>query len=211
MLDFKDIQVENKGNIEDWNREYESIKQHMKLNKGESFIDIGAHIGLWTLYVAKKGNKVYSFEPDINTFKILKNNIKKYSNVKVYNLAIGAEDKVESMYVHKNSVLNSLRIVRKDLFLYKVRVQINKLDNFKFEEKIGLIKIDTEGYESEILIGAEETILRDKPKLIIEVHHGLRPLGLELKILFDRVQKYGYDNIRAEYKKVCGQPILIAE
>lgn len=52
-----------------------------------------------------------------------------------------------------------------------IDVPVRKLDSIPLP-RVGVIKIDTEGYETPVLQGAKETIAKNKPRLIIEVHKG---------------------------------------
>ena len=51
----------------------------------------------------------------------------------------------------------------------KFNVKTNKLDNFKFSNKISFIKIDVEGHELKVIDGAKETLKKHKPNLLIEI------------------------------------------
>jgi len=186
------------------------LAEYIVPKSGTCFIDIGAHIGYWTVYVAKKGFKVYSFEPNPDTYKLLLAATEKYKNVRPYQLAVGDKEIVAELYIHEYSGEDSLRI-RTDRFTgRKVKVRVVKIDQFKFPIPIGVIKIDTEGYEAQILEGATETILQHHPRLLVEVHRGLRTLREEVTILFDILKGFGY-NIQWINKKVTKQPILIAD
>lgn len=199
------------GNVIDWSREAH-IGKYMEVEDGECFIDVGAHIGLWTLYVGRKGSKVYAFEPNPDIVQILKSNSREYSNIVVCNFALGEIKEVKELFIHTRSVLNGLRVKTNEYIGRNVEVQVYRLDDLQvyIREQVGLIKIDTEGYEANVLKGGIETILRDKPRLIIEVHHGLRTLREELQLLTEFLSDYGY-KWKAEYKRDNGQPILIAD
>jgi len=204
-LSFNTIDI---GNIIDWSRE-SHISKYMEMKEGECFIDAGAHIGLWTMYIGRNGYRVYAFEPNPEIYEILVENTSKYPKVIRILAGLGDIKTVKSLYLHKRSVLNSLRTQSNEFTGRSIKVSIVPLDEFNFRN-VGIIKMDTEGYESNILKGAIETILRYKPRLIIEVHQGLRALREELEILTNILIEYGY-KWKAEYKRDSGQPILIAD
>jgi len=203
------LNCENIGNIIDFTREVE-LRKYMWVNEGEAFVDVGAHIGLWTTYVGRHGERVYAFEPNPITFKILQGNIKRYPNIISWQVALGDEEGVQELYLHNRSCLDGLRVMTTEYTGRKVTVEVYRLDSLNSLESIGLIKIDTEGYEEQVLRGAKEIIKRDKPRIIIEVHRGLRPLQEEVRILTNILYKYKY-HYKSIYKPETGQPILITE
>ena len=157
---------------------YESKLLIKNIKEGDIVIDVGANIGYYTLLFAKKvgeNGKVYAFEPDPVSFAILEKNIKdnKFRNVEAFNIALS--DKRESLPLFISSenlgdhrLYDDHKIKRK-----KTTVKTNTLDVFftgkEFEKnKVSLIKIDTQGYESFVIKGAQELIKNQKPTLFFE-------------------------------------------
>lgn len=144
------------------------------LNPTDYFIDIGANIGQYSLfasYCAPQG-KVISFEPVKDIFdqfaeSIAKNNIK---NITLYNKASGSTNQISSIYKTQgdaggSSILDNNDIAKKTI----EQIEIVTLDNFLSDiKKVDFIKIDTEGFEYETLIGAKNIINKFKPTLLIE-------------------------------------------
>ena len=155
--------------------------------------DVGAHFGE-TIGVIKKNfdfKKIYSFEASPINFKILNNNFPNElnSNIEIYNFALGEKNSenfinqtiesssstindlnLKSSYLSKK--LKILNISDKNLFSKKIPIKIITLDSFIDEKKIGkidLLKIDTEGYELNILKGLIKNF--SKIKLIYFEHH----------------------------------------
>ncbi|MCP2727559.1 amino acid adenylation domain-containing protein [Symplocastrum sp. BBK-W-15] len=87
------------------------LKQGIILNDGDCVIDIGANIGLFTLFVQQKCPQasVYAFEPAHHVFRKLETNAKLYCpNATVFNCGLGAEDKEETFtFYPKSSVFSS--------------------------------------------------------------------------------------------------------
>ena len=124
-------------------------------------IDIGAHVGFWTYYLTKSFIHVHSFEPLKRHIECFKKNIAA-DNVTLH--SYGLSNKKENrllIYDDKNSggTFVDPKKIGDTAFV--------RLDDFKFSE-IDFIKIDVEGYEEFILQGAEETLIRNKPIIIIE-------------------------------------------
>ena len=158
-------------------------------------IDIGAYIGDYSKYILENSNsKIYAFEPVLISFKKLKNYEKFYpKRFFAFNMAIGDKVTNQKIYFDKknlhwsnlNPEVNQIRYL--DGVKNSQTCKVNTLDNiFKkktklFKKKITLIKIDTEGYEYEVLLGAKNLIKKLKPKYIqIEYnwHHLFKNINL---------------------------------
>lgn len=143
--------------------------KYMSPKHNGCFIDIGANIGRWTFSLARRRIKVYAFEPSPKIYDILKNNAKEYGNVHLYNLALGEGNYDAEFLLHYICGHDSLVKKDSDFTGERMKVKVRTLDSFNIQN-VGLIKIDTEGYEVPILLGAKNTILKNKPRLVIEVH-----------------------------------------
>ena len=131
-----------------------------KPESGQIVIDVGANYGDSSIWWAKTFScKVIAFEPLVNVFNVLEENIKlNDANVSAYNLALGNGEEISG-----NSDGN--------MFCSggDIKLKSEKLDSFSFE-RVDLLKIDVEGFEMEVLKGAENTIRQFKPRIIIETH-----------------------------------------
>ncbi len=145
------------------------LRKYMVPPSGKCLIDAGANIGGWTFFVAKKGFEVYAFEPMPKAYNILKERAKKFPNVHPFPYAIGDKDAVGRLGYTAFGVTGTMD---EEINLpggRTIDITVRKLDSMHLS-KVGVIKIDTEGYETPILYGAKETITKNKPILIIEVH-----------------------------------------
>lgn len=144
-------------------------------------IDVGANYGDSSIWWSKKfGARVIAFEPLKNVFNVLEENIKLNDvDVTAYNLALGNGEEISG-----SSDGNMLSAGG------EIKMKAEKLDSYSFE-RVDILKIDVEGFEHDVLLGAERTIKRFKPKIIIETHskdlrkkcHGfLTFLGYSLKV-----------------------------
>ena len=160
-------------------------------NNFSTLIDVGSHQCEYILSIKKNFNvkRIYGFEPNPNTFKILKKNLNKFSEIKIYNLGIA--DNEENKILNQNietssSSINNLnqnsKYYKKKYFFYNIlnlkkvtnpiTIKTIKLENFMIKEnidKIDLLKIDTEGYELKVIKGLGENI--SKIKIIHLEHH----------------------------------------
>lgn len=175
---------------------YETELIQRQVKKGNVIIDVGANIGYYTVLLAnkvgKKG-KIYAFEPDSANFEILEKNIKanKLENVVAMKVAVGAKNETKTLHKSKENY--------GDHKLYgnektKEEVKIVKLDDF-IKEKIDLIKIDTQGWEPEIIEGAKNLIEKWKPIMFMEYF----PAGYRLaKLNGEKMMKW----LNTVYKKL---------
>ena len=141
-------------------------------------LDIGANIGLYTkLLLEKTNSNVVSFEPLPEAFNELKKIELKFSKrLKVFNLAIGENSNnldlfYENQKSEKASLIQNLEKLSfiKDNNKNKISVEVRNLDSFDDffkDQKIDFIKIDTEGFEYEVLKGAQKILETHKPKFI---------------------------------------------
>jgi len=154
-------------------------KKFIELIKGElNFcLDIGANIGTYSkLLIDNTSSKVFSFEPLEDAFRELEklaNNQTYKDRLKVYNFALGESNKKEKLYYSntKSQLASFLEDANKLSFVNKKNnfskiVEIKKLDDFVDVINVDLIKIDTEGYEMNVLKGGINFISKKKPKFI---------------------------------------------
>ena len=127
--------------------------------------DVGANVGQTALSYAElfEGATIYSFEPFISAFRLLEKNTAHLPNVQSFQVALGNCDQSIEVKIHDetHSDLNSLKPVNENrsAVACSERVKVLTLDSFCAEEgieEIDLLKIDTEGYELEVLRGAEK-------------------------------------------------------
>ena len=126
-------------------------------------LDIGANVGLWSCDLVNSFEKVIAFEPVQEFIECFRKNVKK-PNYFVYACALGKE----KSYINMNIVEGNTGHTHVDKNSYgKGKIPLNTLDSFNFND-VDMIKIDVEGLEEDILHGAEATIKRNKPVLVIE-------------------------------------------
>lgn len=136
--------------------------------------DVGANYGQTAEYYSKSfpDAKIYSFEPVKSSFEKLTANTKNLLNVAVFQNAFGnAEKTVEiALFDENQSQLNSLKESSNKADAVKETIRVTTIDSFLKSEGIAaidLLKIDTEGYEVEVLTGAFSSIRAGKIKLVL--------------------------------------------
>lgn len=130
--------------------------ENFKIEKNDLIIDCGANVGNLYLSINRfiKTFNYIAFEPDPKVFKCLELNLDKFNNVELYRVGLSTENKNKKFYVNDETGDSSL-----EEFNTKVSIEINtkNLDSFKYE-KVKLLKIDAEGHELEVLLGAKNTL-----------------------------------------------------
>jgi FkbM family methyltransferase len=163
----------------------DDIIEHFTPKQGDIVVDIGAHMGRYTIISSKRvgtNGKVVAIEAHPGNFEMLNRNIKlnQLTNVIPLNYAVySKETKIklyipgeESGYTVYNTIMSN-RAGNEDKF---VEVNANTLDCLLQldqirEEEVNWVKIDVEGAEFEVLKGATNVLSKSKDiALLIEVH-----------------------------------------
>jgi FkbM family methyltransferase len=156
------------------------IKSSFMPIKNDVVVDVGANIGLYTLFASKKvgpAGKVLAFEPDESNLHVLMQNVKlnKCENVTVFPFALGSENGDKTFYEGIMPTASSF-YPKSERLHFKVRKtkQIHVVTLDSFLSKIGIrevnwIKIDAEGADLDVINGAQVTLKNSKNiKLICE-------------------------------------------
>lgn len=158
--------------------EYNKDGVEIKAEKNDFVIDAGSCWGDTTLYFAHEvgsNGMVYSFESNPDNLEILKKNILLNSNLKKRIKVVQ-----KPLWEHSNKALcltdegPASRVCEYDKSDVRNTVSTIAIDDFVQSnaiKKIDLIKMDIEGAELNALKGAENTINKFKPKLVISVYH----------------------------------------
>lgn len=185
----------------------EIIKKYLR--EGDTFIDVGANIGYFSLIgagIVGQSGQVHSFEPVPEYFIKLDNfaKINKNYRIKTNKLALG--DKKESLEIFikggkdigNNTFFPELLDGREQ---EKVSVSVVRLDEYIKENNLNnikLIKIDVEGFEFSVLKGlskyfSECSVKKEYPVIVCEIVPEIYPkLGCKLKDLFDYMAQFSY-------------------
>ena len=172
------------------------------LREGDTFIDIGAYIGYYSILarnIVGSSGKVIAFEPNPESYKILKKNfeINRYTNCIAENLALSDEDGITRLFIGKTTNDSSSMFLVEEVNDKKyVEVQTITLDRYCEINGIApeFIKIDAEGAEYKILKGMLRVIDSYHPKLLIEVHpRHLKAQGVSIQSFFDFLKSCGYE------------------
>jgi FkbM family methyltransferase len=167
------------------------------LREGMTVMDVGANWGLYSLLISRAvgpSGKVYAFEPVPEIFARLKEHIALNNATNVIPVPIALSDEKG---VAKMSVRGGGSSFFRHLSNEFVEVQVERLDDFVEREgieRVDAIKIDVEGAELKVIRGADKTIRRDKPILMVEIQAAtLQAAGTTPEELFETIVSYGYN------------------
>ena len=150
----------------------EIVKKYV--HKGDIVIDIGAHVGYYTLLMAQlvgKNGKVYSFEPDPVNFQLLKKSVEinGFENVVLIQKAVSnITDKVKLFLGDDDSAINRIYDAKLGDAKESIEVESITLDEYFQDnsESLNFIKIDSEGSEAKIVNGMQQ-LLSENRKLVM--------------------------------------------
>lgn len=161
----------------------ENWMQHLinalsRFKKG-SFMDIGANIGQTLLKVKTSqyhNNHYYGFEPNPNCVEYLSRliDVNALEKCEIFPVAVGERDGLQELYYHGNQVDSSASLIKKFRKSDKVKKQLVPVSCMKsirkfMQEDPGIVKIDVEGYEYEVLRAMKDFINTTRPFIICEI------------------------------------------
>ncbi|WP_460208152.1 FkbM family methyltransferase [Scytonema sp. NUACC21] len=179
--------------------EQQYIGHSIVINEGDCIFDIGANIGLFSLYVnsLQENVKIYAFEPIPETFAVLEDNKHLHSldNMLIFNYGLSSENNSEKVFTFYPNMAGSSttkpgdvlaepnsvvpEVVIEDLFEEffqeekQVKCEVRTLSSVIDElgiNSIDLLKIDVEGEEYEVLKGIEDKDWSKIKQIVAEVH-----------------------------------------
>jgi FkbM family methyltransferase len=157
---------------------------------GELAVDVGANIGYMSSILAKRvgsSGSVYAFEAHPEIFKELKHNVKRWeqdnniNNISIQNLAVSDKSGFLKLGVpeafNQNRGISSI-VTDNDEIANKssvLTVQASTLDEFLVDKNVGVLKIDVEGHEIQVLKGAENLLKTGRIRDCVFEEHNSYP------------------------------------
>lgn len=164
-------------------------------------LDIGAHVGLWSRPLLDHFDKITAFEPIPILNECYEKNVP-LERVALYKVALGAEKKTITINVDQTDS-GGTHITPEG----NTQVQMDKLDNFQLAQ-VDYIKMDVEGYESEVLKGATKLLTEQSPVIHLELKNkSLKRLGLSK----DSVRRWLSDRGYVQVLKIQNEFVFCKE
>jgi len=144
------------------------------LTRGDTYVDVGAHLGYYSLVAAKYAGKVIGFEPSPVTFKHLQRNLELNPILAKRYVAhqLGLADKPGEATINFSDEIPGASSLRQVDFTHtrSVPVKLETLDHMMRDEHPTFIKIDVEGAELDVFRGGANTIERCRPIVMSELY-----------------------------------------
>ena len=144
------------------------------LKTGQTFVDVGANIGYFSLLasiIVRPNGKVIALEPMVQNYSLFEKSIKlnEIKNIELQRIAALNENKPINMIQVKRFNSGSFHILNDPHWNMDIyTVEGKRIDDFLYNEKIDVVKIDVEGAEGLVLKGMLETIKKSRPVIFME-------------------------------------------
>jgi FkbM family methyltransferase len=164
--------------------EYEKLSMGYlaeRLGPGRTFVDVGANFGVYSLVMAARGASVVAVEPNPESVTRLAVNVAASgAEVEIVPAACGDKDGIMPLYLapEENTGMTSLARSNAVGGVKQYQVRVRTLDEILGGRRVDAIKIDVEGAEEMVLRGAQETLARWHPMILVElIDRQLRAMG----------------------------------
>ncbi len=171
--------------------------------RGGTFVDIGAATGWFAIPVALRGCEVLAFEPNPAVFARLSENVAlNGADFPTVHAAVSAAQGAVTMFINPAVPLTSGGSIERPTCARpkRITVQTVRLDDVVSGD-VALIKIDVEGHEMAVLRGAERTIDRCRPRLVLEANTAAHRAALA-----EWLEARGYSWRRADDRNMLCSP-----
>jgi FkbM family methyltransferase len=155
--------------------------------QGDTFLDVGANIGYYSLYMLPKAGKTYAFEPDPRMREMLELVLNGRKSVEIVPNAVGHGDGKAIFTMESAGEVSHLADDRTSNSSQNIEIDVITLDSFVSERHIanvGAIKIDVEGFDYFVVAGSTFVMGSQRPVILTEAKAESR--------LFDLIEAANY-------------------
>lgn len=164
------------------------------LRPGDGFIDVGANVGVYSLFAASIPDvQIWAFEPSSDTFARLRENVELnslQSRVVLISAAVGSAAGRVAVSTGQDTVNRVLPAEAADESEEVPIVSLDEAIGGPEAAQIHLVKIDVEGFEEQVLLGAPGLLAASRPVLIIEAND---PAAIRDALVPFGYSSYSYD------------------
>ena len=137
----------------------------------ETFVDVGANLGIWSIAMSTHFKNIIAFEPSPRNRECLEKNLNGRANIRPF-----AVSNVEGVAYFSDAVKNcgDSKLVSANSSMKRKQYEVNlvTLDNQNITN-CSLIKIDVQGHELQVVLGAEKIIIEQQPWVIFEINEDI--------------------------------------
>lgn len=145
---------------------YEAALKFISADRRRTVVDVGAHVGLWSWFLARDFRRVEAFEPMPAHIDCWRVNMAALANVMLHRVVLGESSTTVKLRTRTKGSSGDTG-VEPDLTKGGQEVEQHRLDEYELQS-VDFIKLDCEGYELFALRGAAETIRSCRPIIIVE-------------------------------------------
>ncbi len=174
-----------------------------QLTRDSVFFDVGAHIGLFSIFATDFSSSIHAFEPAEETFYHLKYNVRlnNFTDRIILNrLALSDKEGSSPLYIYDVTVFSSLAYnPTRGKIIKEEQVFMITLDSYCEKNNIipTFIKIDVEGFEGHVLRGGMRTLARYSPTILCELdEQNYNALGFKTADVRRFLNSLGYEEVR---------------
>jgi FkbM family methyltransferase len=186
------LHVVQRGEFHDWDTA-KFITEFLR--EGDTFVDVGANIGLYTLPAAAKKARVVAVEPSARNRRRLEENLalNGLTSVKIEACALG-EIEGEMAFCDDDALAHV------EMTGNGPKVPVRRLDAILPEGEILLLKVDVEGFELAVFQGAEIAMRAERlPVILFEMNHSYERYGVTEAQIYGFLSERGYRIARYEH------------
>lgn len=207
----------NDGDIvrEVWNQDWYQFYTNnigMKIKRGMNVLDVGGHIGSFSILAAKKGAKVTAFEPEPANYKLFEHNRRQNNLNKItcLNMAVNSQGGRRELALNDhNTGAHSIEYDRGDLASVEV-------DSARFEDivremgEVHVAKLDCEGSEHDIINNSAVAVWKYVGSVVMELHGTKKTMPKFLKDYTKFFRELGFEHVVTNYAEGTEQGRLHA-
>lgn len=176
------------------------------LKAGDTMVDVGTHFGyeamLGCRLVGREG-RVVSFEPNPRAFAIAARNLGRFPQAELRPQGVGASAGTLRLEVRPMRDIGLTRLAADVPAESSIEVPVTTLDEALRgrTRPVSFVKVDVEGFEMQVLLGASELLARDAPPLVLEADFPSRDGALSARAyqLADYLKPAGYDAFNFDF------------
>ncbi len=173
------------------------------VSPSDTFVDVGAHVGYFTLIAGKYARQVYAFEPSPATYAYLRRNLELNPSVqsKITAYQKGLSDRAGQLLLHRPASQPDMASLQPTDMPDTITetVEIDTLDHALPSAQISFLKVDVEGAEFGVLNGGRDRIAASSPIILCELFESFQQrFGHTCDDIVHLLESHGYEAYQVE-------------